>query len=364
MSVNIALLNSEDLNNFYDWEIPQELGFIEDILKSWFDNCLEPEDIIKKIKSEARKRDIKIPKEKIVTLYNLENEIEDSWPHRRLKSLISEDSEDEDLLDNDEILKRIKYLLFLKYIDIFYSLSTKSKVELTPFFMKAIIANILNWKLNSPNKDVYTFITDKNLISIFQSMHWDLSIHKYPIYQENKIINSNQLDLFYPSKYENGKIINIDLDSVNIEGKIWIYQRTSNFFKTLLLYCYKYNFFPKELNTLLNIEWEIPFASDSFDTKTNWENFFYDLVDNNEIGKLENIDFSISHSPNTDLNANITQEWIYVKQEDDKIVLKIKKEEIWYLLQALMYLPWRSYNENILILKEFFKRKKIRDLHS
>jgi len=115
VSVNIALLDSEDLNNFYDWEIPQELGFIEDILKSWFDNCSEPEDIIEKIKSEAKERNIEIPREKINALYNLENEIEDSWPHRRLKSLSGEDSEDEDLLDNNEILKRIKYLLFLKY---------------------------------------------------------------------------------------------------------------------------------------------------------------------------------------------------------------------------------------------------------
>jgi len=355
MLADICSLDPNYWSDFYDWEIPKELDFIWDILTDWFDNYKEFGKIIKKIYKEPIKRWTKIDKRKIK---NLQKELKENF--KRYPYICWDLREIYPELDDDyEIEKRIRYLLFLKYINIFYSLSCSSKIELTPFLMRAIVANILNWKLNCLDKnsilEKYTFFTNKSLVSLFQSMHGDLTIDKYSLWEENHALNSNQLDLFYSSEYENGRVINLNLDSTELDGRIWIHQRTSGFLKVILFFCYKYKFFPQELNPeLLNIKWEIPNAWDALDIKEWWYFFSQELDDSIMYEKDE--DFIISHSPNISLFANITEEWIYVKQKDWKIRLKIEKEEIWPIVRGLMYLPCRSYNQNILILKEFFKK--------
>jgi len=193
-------------------------------------------------------------------------------------------------------------------------------------------------------------------------MDWDLSIHKYSISQENKIIDSNQLDLFYPSKYENGKIINIDLDFVNIEWKIFVYQYTFIFFAILLEYCYRNNFIPVEIQELWKIKWNIPDASNSLDFSDFAENFF--LVNlNTEI----HLSIEISSPMNFYYESEMTENWIsfnkYEIEEGGEHInlekwLTIQKKEVWPMIKALMHLPWRSFNGNKIILQIFLEEMK------
>jgi hypothetical protein len=113
-------------------------------------------------------------------------------------------------------------------------------------------------------------------------------------------------------------------------------------YTSLLEYCYKNNFIPKELEGLQSIKWTIPNAWDAMDFSKSSNNSFINRLENNDTPSpiIRNY-----HYWDTFTHVKHTKEWILLSIEDKNTETKyftINKEEIWVILLWLHNKPCRS----------------------
>lgn len=223
-----------------------------------------------------------------------------------------------DLNNND--FKLINQKIFEKYIDLFHSLENNPDLlQVSQDISKTVIEI-----LNSKNKIKY-FVINQSVIWVFQSLHWDLTLYRY------KNNWNNQIDLF------TNRQKNI-LQTSEIEQSINIYQYPENLVSKILEFCYKFNYIPKEINELLEINPKIPDATWSLDLDWFCINDFENSLE-------ENIIFPkyLSMNPGMiyTIEIDIINEKINILQ-NKKIVFEINKQEMWTFLKLLVQFPWRS----------------------
>lgn len=230
----------------------------------------------------------------------------------------------------------ISQKIFEKYIDLFHALENDSDLLKVSENISKTVIEILNSK-----KTFQYYVSNNEVIWVYQNLHWDLSIKKYQSHWKN------QIDLFTK---QNKNIIQIK----EIHQEIHIYQYTENLFSKILEFCYKFDYIPEELNSLKDIKSNIPNATWSTDKDDFALSDFENSLD-------ENIIYPKYLSMNPDIiytiEIDIINERINILK-DKKTVFEINKSEMWTFLKILIKSPGRSLFTNIWLLDIFLNKIK------
>lgn len=311
----------------YKWSKDNFDKEIVNLIDVWLNRYWEFEDIIPKLKEIAEQKWLILSDEK---LSDLEFEI----------GLI-EDINWRDIRDNET---EIKYNLLLRFLNIIHSLYRKNNIHDISTEIAQIIASVLN----KNDRDIYHIVTEASVFRLFQSMHWDVSISRKDIIDQEH------------SPFWETNIVKVDRESQ--EG-ITFYQRTSSLYSNLLLFCFQNEMYPKEIEELEDIQWNIVNASDALDSNSYTVSAFEAAIDDDDYRWMQSAGMPFPDSwfsYVSDLWTSKEVISIYRKfQKKDSInelVLVIGRNEVWPLMKALHHLPARSAIE-INQLLEVFKRK-------
>lgn len=324
---------------------PEELHPINDILSSWFDNYKTLEEKLVELKSYITKNQISISSKKIDELSHLISNLESensvtgqyNWEEVEYFPVATELTGDFITYLNNDDYRKISHSLFVKFSNIFHQLIPNKEITEVSEIINANVIRILQ-----NNYSTVYVRSQKSAFSIFQTIHGDLSISKYS--------QSNQSDLFYSDKH------NYEVSELGDPDEyIHIYQHPSALYGKLLEFCKVYNYYPKEIDTLFEIQSNIPNTTDANDISSYTINNFENNLMNSE-NMYSIVPEGISQVLKIELDSknqviSISNNWI--------LKMQLTKEDIWPLLIWLLKNPWRS-NMEMRKMIEIFQEKSLK----